>query len=1073
MKRAYTLLYIVAALLMLALSTPPASAQATQDALYVYRNDGKFNFFFFGDIVSMQYSPLDTLGVIHNDYVTQEIQTRDSVYRIPLSAIDSVSFTTPETVIKKDVKVCNNLVNYIIASDQQWYILLDSNTPAELIPQKGDKILMDNPVPDADHWWTASFIPNGFGGRVIYSAKTTDADMYGWLIVTEPTPLTDIYDWLVIKEAAATSSYSSSPRFDGGATKPVGGLDGITLDVPERTIELPTFNHTTFLNHSVISTPDGSPVSISGDLTGSISVGLTPKLTYRGCLLVSPFVGILFDQRTVWDMEKSVTGSISGTLNGRFEVGFTKEPKKIKIGEMEMEIGAGLFAEASMTGFEFSIARNSHTSTTSTVAFNSKDMTIGIGGQVNLNPTIRSSTKVLQDTTEVGSQLPTSLGYATLPSKMSFGIGVYAKAETKLALPLEKTKALPDIIYRYLADYADEHGNVGFKAALGFDLGVKLDIQCPWEALLNGGSTIKEMQKSYKDLRDNGSVNLMGYAKATAELGLGKWKLGDTWETNIPAMPRYFAPNITGLSIRVEPDEKPQKPYIFRFTSPISRKIFALGGSVVGFIVVDKDEQVVAAQGDLGWSGPEMFDMGIKYFQKGTYYNTLKVDPGKGEPVKYTVYPVAFVRDRMFVVDQEKQLQLPAAAFKFKPRTVNLGPNGGYIGSEYVGMYEMEVVPNMENVEVSSTTEWLRNITFLSSENELSFHWDDLPDGKKSRRGVIHLIGKSQRGEVLVEDSIVVIQAGPYMVLEPDKLVFPKEGGTKTVTIKETNLKDLKLQLPASSPEITGKLSGNTVTITMPANTGAKRGNQVRVTGKYIDGTEAVAVFTVEQEGDGVDPGPSDPTDFEIEEIELDKYLFGKCTYDTRPISVGQIFTFSNWESRTIDDYDEYGNWWTPENSNISIVKSESGSGFTISATKNVALQDYGGGTAERYISFDVAELYWERNDEEEEYYIACRGLSNLKAGNIMTYTSHWLTRETFEIESLKDPEYPYAWMRKPLKVGFGSSDITVKDFLYINGDTNNESNRTQCETYNDDYYVDGTKVDTRCFVTLKFKAKK
>ena len=38
-------------------------ADTIQDALYIFRNDGGFNAFFFADIQRIEYSKIDTLGV--------------------------------------------------------------------------------------------------------------------------------------------------------------------------------------------------------------------------------------------------------------------------------------------------------------------------------------------------------------------------------------------------------------------------------------------------------------------------------------------------------------------------------------------------------------------------------------------------------------------------------------------------------------------------------------------------------------------------------------------------------------------------------------------------------------------------------------------------------------------------------------------------------------------------------------------------------------------------------------------------------------------------------------------------
>ena len=155
MKRYTYLIYIVAALLT-ALTAQPAMAQNEQNALYIYRNDGQFNAFFFGDIDHFEYSCIDTLGVEHDEYVVQEIHALDSVYRIPLTAIDSVSFITPETKYKADVfRPDKSIANYITASDSVYWIRLSANTPSALIPKVGDKLLIEEESP---------LIPDGFGG---------------------------------------------------------------------------------------------------------------------------------------------------------------------------------------------------------------------------------------------------------------------------------------------------------------------------------------------------------------------------------------------------------------------------------------------------------------------------------------------------------------------------------------------------------------------------------------------------------------------------------------------------------------------------------------------------------------------------------------------------------------------------------------------------------------------------------------------------------------------------------------------------------------------------------------------
>ena len=191
MKRYTYYIYIIVALLMPFVAQSAQAQQAEQDALYIFRNDGRFNAFFFGDIDHFEYSCIDTLGIEHDDYVVQEVYALDSVFRIPLSAIDSISFVTPETKYKADVIMADrSIVNYITASDSVSWIRLSSDVPSNLLPQKGDKWILRHVSP---------YTPDGFGGLVtavtLSGASTT--------VTVEPMEPDEVYEQAVIKTAYA------------------------------------------------------------------------------------------------------------------------------------------------------------------------------------------------------------------------------------------------------------------------------------------------------------------------------------------------------------------------------------------------------------------------------------------------------------------------------------------------------------------------------------------------------------------------------------------------------------------------------------------------------------------------------------------------------------------------------------------------------------------------------------------------------------------------------------------------------------------------------------------------------
>ena len=143
-------------------------AQSIGEAFYVYRNDGGFNAFFRDDVQSIEYSYEDVDGKTYDEIVTQIINTRDSVYKIPLVAIDSVSFVQPQTIFQPDVIQMNQkgLMNYL--KDVSGMTLLFENTiPKEILPKVGNVLLYTD--------FESSLLKEGFAGKVIKTQMTSDA----------------------------------------------------------------------------------------------------------------------------------------------------------------------------------------------------------------------------------------------------------------------------------------------------------------------------------------------------------------------------------------------------------------------------------------------------------------------------------------------------------------------------------------------------------------------------------------------------------------------------------------------------------------------------------------------------------------------------------------------------------------------------------------------------------------------------------------------------------------------------------------------------------------------------------
>ena len=341
MKR-YALLVLAAVLSMLGIQT--ASAQQKQDALYIYRNDGGFNGFFFADIERIEYSKIDTLGVEQDDYVVQEVYALDTLYRIPLNAIDSVTFVTPETIYKKDVAHTteSDLWNYVIGSDSVKMLLLAKNTPTAMIPKAGDKIVTTK---------SRNYLPGGFYGLV--QSVTNGAN--GITINCEVPPFTELFDQFVCKAAAASADPETQAR------RRLFGSENsteFTLPVYDKSIKIDLSNISYGLNDNW---------SLAG--TGVLDTGVRDVLTLRVFLAVRAILGINFDYVARMEKKSWFNLNIKGSVSGQFDFPLATTYTWITDTPFAVETQAGV--SVSGTGeMELKIKREQVTSDYAMVQYN-------------------------------------------------------------------------------------------------------------------------------------------------------------------------------------------------------------------------------------------------------------------------------------------------------------------------------------------------------------------------------------------------------------------------------------------------------------------------------------------------------------------------------------------------------------------------------------------------------------------------------------------------------------------------------------------------------------------------------
>ena len=141
MRNAIT--FLAAVLAVMLVGVMPSKAQDTGDMIYVYQKNGGILPFVRSEISEFFYSFEDEDSVTHDEPVMQCIVMEDSIIRIPINNIDSVSFVTPSTVYQPGViRIEQGLMDYVESCDDETStIRLSAGTPSAIVPKVGDKLV--------------------------------------------------------------------------------------------------------------------------------------------------------------------------------------------------------------------------------------------------------------------------------------------------------------------------------------------------------------------------------------------------------------------------------------------------------------------------------------------------------------------------------------------------------------------------------------------------------------------------------------------------------------------------------------------------------------------------------------------------------------------------------------------------------------------------------------------------------------------------------------------------------------------------------------------------------------------
>ena len=291
--------YILGILLAVACSIQMAGQTLVNgEAFYIYRNDGDFNGFFYDQVKDMRYSKLDLAGNEFDEFVVQEIETADSLYRIPLCAIDSIGFVQPAIEINPKLRIMEDegwdkCVSRCSMPTEDTYsfqfYILNGN-----VPEVGDIIVSDS--------FQIGYTPRGIACKV---TKVTEFQRIYTVEGVAVTNLGDIFNRFI------TTEYITADE-NGQPVRRMAGLDKIAGDAGSASFNLLNLEGT--LTREYEQT-ENSNLAITIDYGVRVGIQVTYDIT-----MDHVFVKLGMDE------DLTAQAGFSGTISGTWEPEFSLLP---------------------------------------------------------------------------------------------------------------------------------------------------------------------------------------------------------------------------------------------------------------------------------------------------------------------------------------------------------------------------------------------------------------------------------------------------------------------------------------------------------------------------------------------------------------------------------------------------------------------------------------------------------------------------------------------------------------------------------------------------------------------------
>ena len=319
-------LRFLASLAMMLLAALPIKAQTENEAFYIYQNDGHFDGFFYDEIVKMNFSFLDTLGIEHDEIVSQEIVTPDSTYRIMLSAIDSIGFVQPE--VKYNPRLHNNL--WRNGSDSDSYSYSDESTDnwsVNFTFNEEDLTITYNLMYVNLETWPSPgdvFLYRG-SERLLYedgwAVKVVSVEEKDYWMVLHCKPIDDITD--IFQQFVSIEEYGYRPNGELARRRVAGRPDlsvgEFTRKASSGTWEGDLFNFS-IAGHIPLYSKDDLSITIDPSIEGKLNIKTAWNLSLWGDKYIGITSALSFGVSIGFTVDGTIDtffpGGIGGLLSG-------------------------------------------------------------------------------------------------------------------------------------------------------------------------------------------------------------------------------------------------------------------------------------------------------------------------------------------------------------------------------------------------------------------------------------------------------------------------------------------------------------------------------------------------------------------------------------------------------------------------------------------------------------------------------------------------------------------------------------------------------------------------------------